>query len=78
MKQDNLSSANAHDEINLDNQSPKFCTPEELFDQIWNKDEFGVNQIEEEFLLFPGEILDKATRRLEGPHKPVKWRLAAR
>ena len=37
--------------------------PEELLDEIWNSDEFAVNDLEEEFLMFPGEILDKAVRK---------------
>ena len=52
--------------------------PEELLDEIWNSDEFAVNDLEEEFLMFPGEILDKAVRKQDGPHKHIKWRQAAR
>ena len=43
--------------------------PAELLQEIWESDIHAVYEAEEEFLLFPGEILDKKARKLDGPHK---------
>ena len=57
-------------EIEIPGTAPLvYKEPEELLQEIWQSDEFGVHDIEEEFLLFPGEILDKKVRRQNGPHK---------
>lgn len=42
--------------------------PETLLAQIFEKDEFFVDDQEEEFLMFTVEQLDKQMRRLDGPH----------
>ena len=66
-------------EIQIPGTAPLvYKLPEELLDEIWNSDEFAVNDLEEEFLMFPGEILDKKARKQDGPHKHIKWRQAAR
>ena len=57
-------------EIEIPGTAPLvFKEPEELLQEIWDADEFAVNDIEEEFLLFPGEILDRKLRKQDGPHK---------
>ena len=41
---------------------------EELIAQIDKKDEFFVDDIEEEYLMFTAEIEDRLIRRQDGPH----------
>lgn len=66
-------------EIEIPGTAPLvYKEPEELLQEIWQSDEFGVHDIEEEFLLFPGEILDKRVRKQNGPHKHIQWRKSAR
>ena len=66
-------------EIEIPGTAPLiFKEPKELLQEIWDSDEFAVNDIEEEFLLFPGEILDRKLRKQEGPHKHLQWRKTAR
>ena len=51
-------------EIEIPGSAPLvYKAPEELLAEIFDADEFAVNDIEEEFLLFPGEILDRKVRK---------------
>ena len=51
-------------EIEIPGSAPLvYKDPEELLQEVWESDLYDVEDIEEEFLLFPGEIVDKKTRR---------------
>ena len=42
--------------------------PDALLAQIVEKDEFFLDETEEEFLMFTAEVVDKQVRRQDGPH----------
>ena len=42
--------------------------PAVLLAEVFQKDEFFVDELEEEYLMFTAEMQDRATRRLDGPH----------
>ena len=50
----------------------------DLLAEINDKDEFFVDEIEEEFLMFTAELEDIDTRRKMGPHQTLKWRKLVR
>lgn len=55
--------------IEIPGEMPLVYEPaEELIAQIDEKDEFFVDDIEEEYLMFTAEIEDRFTRRQDGPH----------
>ena len=45
-----------------------YSEPKDLLAEINEKDEFYVDEIEEEFLMFTAEIEDTEARRRMGPH----------
>ena len=42
--------------------------PEALLAEVFEKDEFCTDELEEEYLMFTAEMQDRAIRRLDGPH----------
>ncbi len=52
--------------------------PEELLEQVNAKDEFFVDDMEEEFVMFTAEIQDRTIRRQDGPHHTLRWRKKVR
>lgn len=42
--------------------------PDDLLAQIGEKDEFFLDEEEEEFLMFTAEVFDRNVRRQDGPH----------
>ena len=52
--------------------------PDELLEQVNGKDEFFVDDMEEEFVMFTAEIQDRIIRRQDGPHHTLRWRKKVR
>ena len=55
-----------------------YSEPKDLLAEIDGKDEFFVDEIEEEFLMFTAELPDDSSRRRMGPHHTLKWRKLVR
>ena len=53
-------------------------SPEALLAEIDSKDEFFIDEIEEEYLMFTAEIEEKEIRRQDGPHHTLRWRKKVR
>ena len=45
-----------------------YVEPRILLDEVYEKDEFFVDELEEEFLMFTAEMQDRVIRRQDGPH----------
>ena len=55
-----------------------YSEPAALLAEINEKDEFFIDEIEEEFLMFTAELEDSDIRRKMGPHQTLRWRKLVR
>ena len=66
-------------EIEIPGSKPLvYETRKALLAEIYSKDEFFEDDMEEEYLMFTAEIEDKNARRLDGPHHTLRWRKKVR
>ena len=55
-----------------------YTKAKDLIAEITAKDEFFIDDIEEEFLMFTAEMCDRNIRKQDGPHQTLRWRRRAR
>ena len=65
--------------IDIDGTKPLiYNEPDALRAEIAEKDLFMPDEAEEEFLMFPAEIIDFWGRAKDGPHQTLRWRKKVR
>ena len=51
-----------------------YVEPAVLLAEVGESDQFAVDELEEEYLMFTAEMQDRVIRRQDGPHQTLRWR----